>query len=121
MTMVAWREARDLEEALRERVDGCIFKHSTRCEISAQADREVAAVARELPDMTIFKVLVVEDRAVSNAITTRLEIPHASPQAILLRRGVPVWTGSHWDVSCETLRKAWLDSAAREAPAPETP
>jgi bacillithiol system protein YtxJ len=115
MPMVAWRDARAIEEALKRGVDGCIFKHSTRCEISAQADREVAALAAELPDLAVYRVLVVEDRPVSNAITAALEVPHASPQAILLREGRPVWVGSHWDITREALRQAWLGSAT---PAP---
>ena len=76
---------------------------STRCSISAEADRAFAEFLRREPDAPVHRVLVIESRPASTAIAANLGIPHESPQAILLRDGVPVRSASHWDITAGAL------------------
>ena len=68
-----------------------LFKHSTTCPISAHAYREMsrldAGAARQ-----VALVVVQTARPLSNEIAQRTGVRHESPQTILLRRGLPVWT-----------------------------
>lgn len=73
-----------------------LFKHSTRCSISAAAWRRMEEVDTE--KYTIFWVNVITDRNISNAIAQRFGIRHESPQAILLEDGEVVWARSHYQV-----------------------
>jgi bacillithiol system protein YtxJ len=51
----------------------------------------------------VYLVDVVHSRPLSRYIAERLGIVHASPQAIILRAGVPAWHGSHFDLRADTM------------------
>jgi bacillithiol system protein YtxJ len=74
-----------------------LFKHSTRCPISAVAmDRlsdHIADPPSDCPEVLL--VNVVESRAVSNEIAKRLAVRHQSPQLILVKGGEALWITSH--------------------------
>ena len=48
---------------------------------------------------------VVHSRPLSRYIAERVGIVHASPQAIILRAGVPAWHGSHFDLRAEVMAR----------------
>jgi bacillithiol system protein YtxJ len=85
-----------------------IFKHSNACPISARAHEEVRRVVDGQIDREFgFGMVVVQEaRPLSNAIEARLGVRHETPQAIVLRRGKPVWTASHWHVTRDALAAA---------------
>lgn len=85
-----------------------VFKHSTRCPISASALRrtEVWLGERGAAAPPAARVNVVENRAVSNFLAERLGIPHASPQALLCRAAEPFWHASHGRITGEALDAA---------------
>jgi bacillithiol system protein YtxJ len=93
-------------EAVFEAEVALIYKHSTRCGLSATANRQVMRFAEEETGVAVFRIDVIANRDVSNAVADRLGIPHESPQAILLRRGKPVWHVSHSSVRTRALRRA---------------
>lgn len=98
----------ELDEFMETGGLALLFKHSTRCPISASAKSRFDAFMAEesqaaLPAAFVF---VVEDREVSNAVAARLGVTHQSPQAILLRDGKAVWNTSHHDIKADTLRAA---------------
>ncbi|MCB0322860.1 MAG: DUF2847 family protein [Bdellovibrionales bacterium] len=64
--------------------DCYVFKHSTRCPISAAAASRVRQAESSLP---LYWVNVVEQRSLSNWIAAELQVRHESPQLILLRSG----------------------------------
>jgi bacillithiol system protein YtxJ len=80
-----------------------VYKHSTRCPISALAASEVADFADEHPDVPVYVVDVISNRALSREVAARLEVTHHSPQAIVLAGGRVVWHGSHFDVRAPEL------------------
>lgn len=86
-----------------------IFKHSTRCPISAGALAEYQAYSRTLSDDAspqLALVKVIENRAVSMKIARLTGVEHASPQAILVMNGTAVWNESHWEITRAALTKA---------------
>lgn len=83
-----------------------IFKHSTQCAISDQVYEEFTRFLESTGDITCGLVLVVEWRAVSNAVESILGIRHESPQAILLKDGKPKWNASHWSITSDALTRA---------------
>ncbi len=62
----------------------------------------------EHPKVPVYWVEVKGHRALSQEIAGRLGIVHESPQAILLRRGTPVWHASHAAVTASAIGKALL-------------
>lgn len=84
-----------------------IFKHSTRCPISAAAFDAWKKWLNDHQDSGIRQALVhvVEHRPVSNAVAGRTGITHASPQAILIVDGKSVWNTSHWHITYDSLEE----------------
>ena len=87
-----------------------LFKHSTRCPISAGAHREAEKFLARHPQANIYKVHVIEDRSVSNYIAERTGVRHASPQVILLNAGSVQWHESHYQITAEALEGAIGDT-----------
>lgn len=89
-----------------------LFKHSTRCPISANAYQEMNDYLQNSPNEQVKYgiIYVVEDRPVSNEAADKLGVKHESPQAILVKKGIPVWHTSHSDITSTTITKALRES-----------
>ncbi len=96
------REKDDLDTVLEERV-AVLYKHSPLCAASAQAAREVRSFMAEQPSVPVYLIDVIRDRSLAREVARRLSIRHESPQAFVLRGGDVVWSGSHGEVTAETL------------------
>jgi len=83
-----------------------VFKHSTRCGLSASALIEVRQFAARHPGVPIALLDVIANRALSREVATRLGVRHESPQAIVLATGRVIWHGSHSEVSLAALEGA---------------
>ncbi len=84
-----------------------IFKHSTKCPISADAFQRVSqfdAGASGHPE--VYMVRVIEERQVSTEIAMCLGVPHQSPQIVLVRDGVAIWNTSHYGIHADRLAEA---------------
>ncbi len=84
-----------------------IFKHSTRCPISAAAHSEVEDFAAKHPEVPIYLVKVIQSREASDQVAQRFGIPHESPQVLVFREGDLAWHGSHYEVKAPELEK-WI-------------
>lgn len=91
-----------------------LFKHSTRCPVSAYAIGEVMDFAGTHPEWPVYVVRVIEQRTLSDETAERLQVRHESPQAFVLHRGRLCWHGSHNEVTAEALARQ--TRLAREAP-----
>lgn len=90
-----------------------LLKHSTRCPVSWWASSEYDTFAAGAGDeVECFRVLVVEDRALSQEIERRTGVTHESPQVILFRAGKPVWNASHGAITRQALTAALAESTA---------
>lgn len=83
-----------------------LFKHSTRCSISAAAlsrlernwkEEEMTAVKPYFLDLLAY-------RPVSNAIADVFGINHQSPQILVIHKGTCVYHTSHMDISYPGLK-----------------
>jgi bacillithiol system protein YtxJ len=89
-----------------------LFKHSTRCSISAAAYGRVTgyldnAGAEHVP---FYLIKVIESRPVSKEIERRYRITHESPQLILIKNGQAVWSASHSSITAKAITAA-LDAS----------
>ena len=82
-----------------------LFKHSTRCPTSAYAWAEFQHFA-DTATVPCYRVLVVEDRELSLHLAHLYQVPHQSPQALLLFQGRAKWHASHYDISQSSLEAA---------------
>ncbi|MGQ8874012.1 bacillithiol system redox-active protein YtxJ [Paenibacillus sp. TSA_86.1] len=89
-----------------------LFKHSTRCPISAHAYQEMNDYLHNSPNESVKYgiIYVVEDRPVSNEAAERLGVKHESPQVILIKKGMPVWHTSHSEITSGTLASTLSES-----------
>ena len=71
-------------------------------------------------DVPVYLVDVVHSRPLSRYIAERVGVVHASPQAIILRAGVPAWHGSHFDLRAEVMARR-LELLKGEAGSRRTP
>ena len=79
-----------------------IFKHSTRCSISAVAKSRLERAAA--PETISFYYLdLIKFRDISNRIATDFNIPHESPQILLIRNGECVYDESHSGISMDEI------------------
>lgn len=85
-----------------------IFKHSTRCPISASASRRLSEYLDSAPEINpeLVMVKVVESRNVSNAVADKLGVPHQSPQLILVQNNKAVWSTSHGSIGGRAIAEA---------------
>ena len=99
----------DLNEAIEKSHNTpiVIFKHSTRCSISAAAlDRlERSWDHAEIKELPYFLDLI-RFRNVSNEIVSELGVEHESPQIIVVKDGKSIYDSSHFSISYEEVRKA---------------
>ncbi len=83
-----------------------IFKHSRNCGISCEAFDELHAhIADGAGDASYNVITVQHHRSVSDAATALLGVRHETPQAILLKDGVPVWNASHFRITAHELKR----------------
>lgn len=88
-----------------------IFKHSTACPTSAFAYKRVANYIQEKPDfLSFYLVHVIESRPISNAITARLNVPHQSPQLLLVKGDTVIWDTSHAGITEDAIKDALKNS-----------
>jgi bacillithiol system protein YtxJ len=95
-----------------------VYKHSPLCPTSGMAYEEMRSLRRLQQDVPVYLVDVIQSRPLSHYIAQRVGVVHASPQAIILRSGVPAWHGSHFDLRADTIARQLelLKGQARQPP-----
>ncbi len=92
----------DLATVLAEPL-AVVYKHSPICPTSGMAYEEIRSLKQMQRDVPVYLIDVVQSRPLSRYIAERVGVVHASPQAIILRSGVPAWHGSHFDLRADTM------------------
>ena len=80
-----------------------VYKHSPICPTSGMAYEEIRSLNQMQRDVPVYLIDVVHSRPLSRYLAERVGVVHASPQAIILRSGVPAWHGSHFDLRADTI------------------
>ncbi len=92
----------DVATALAEPL-AVVYKHSPICPTSGIAYQEMCSLRQLHQDVPVYLVDVIHSRPLSRYISERVGVVHASPQAIILRAGVPAWHGSHFDLRADDI------------------
>lgn len=107
-----WLQLTSLEQldqiAERSKAVPCLlFKHSTRCSISAMAKHRLEAEWDFSPDaVEPYYLDLIAFRPVSSAIAERFSVYHESPQVLLVKDGVCFYDASHLDITVAELKAA---------------
>lgn len=80
-----------------------IFKHSTRCSISNMALSRVESKWNDETGVKAFYLDLLNYRDVSNAISSRYNVIHQSPQALLIINGKCTVHQSHSGINVNEL------------------
>ena len=102
--MKQMRSRQDVDEALGQDT-AILFKHSTRCPISAAARGEMERLLELSPDAPLFTVDVNDYREASTYLAEKMGIEHHSPQVIVARGGRPEWHANHYDIRADEVRR----------------
>jgi bacillithiol system protein YtxJ len=103
------RSIQEFNEALEESFERpvLLFKHSLTCSISTRAFYELEAYLKTADSNASYRLIKIQKaHEVSNEVATRLQLEHASPQAILMRNGREVWNASHSHITASSLEEA---------------
>jgi bacillithiol system protein YtxJ len=83
-----------------------LFKHSSRCSISRfalkQFENDYNFSSEQLEP---FFLDLLNHRNISNEIAERFQVEHQSPQLIVVKDGVAVFSSTHSDIEAEILNK----------------
>jgi bacillithiol system protein YtxJ len=79
-----------------------IFKHSTRCSISSTAKNRLDT-ARETGSIPFYYLDLITYRSLSNLVAERFEVPHESPQILVIKNGKCVYDESHLGIRMEDI------------------
>jgi len=88
-----------------------LLKHSGRCGVSARAFDAFGKFLAEGSGGPGGFIDVIADPDLSRRVAERTGVAHESPQAILLRDGVAVWSATHFSITGKALAEA-LDACA---------
>lgn len=81
-----------------------IFKHSTRCSVSAMAKRSFERDWNVIPSEVKFYFLdLISHRDVSAYIAEVFQVHHESPQLLLVKDGECILDASHGDISADEV------------------
>jgi bacillithiol system protein YtxJ len=82
-----------------------IFKHSTRCSISAIAKSRLEKNwGFDKGAVKAYFLDLIALREISNEIADVFQVRHASPQLLLIEGGQCTWNTSHLDISADKLK-----------------
>ena len=76
-----------------------LFKHSTRCSVSAMALDRMERGGDILAGVNCYFLDLIAHRDVSQAIADHYGVQHESPQVIVVRNGKAVWHDSHMAIT----------------------
>lgn len=108
--MINWKKLDRIEQLeeidhLSESHPVVIFKHSTRCSISAATLNRLERKwdNKKVENLIPYFLDIIANRDISNAIAHRYQIEHESPQALVLKEGKCVYSNSHFDITFDDI------------------
>lgn len=81
-----------------------IFKHSTRCSISAMAKGRLER--SPAPDNADFHFLdLIAYRSLSNQVSSEFKVSHESPQILVIKNGECIYNESHSSITMDEIEE----------------
>lgn len=86
-----------------------IFKHSTRCSVSAMAENRLERSwnADEIPTLDIYHLDLIQHRDVSDYIAHTFDVPHESPQVLIISDGKCIYHNSHMGIAYHEIKRVF--------------
>ncbi len=83
-----------------------IFKHSTRCSISASALNRLERnwKQEEMTELQPYFLDLIQYRNISNQVAQDFGITHQSPQALIISEGKVIYDNSHMGIDYEEIK-----------------
>lgn len=94
-------QVKEIRERSAERAQ-VIFKHSTRCSISALAKSRLDK-ANPSEEIDFYFLDLIRYRSISNKVAEEFNIYHESPQVLVIRNGQCVYDESHLGISISDI------------------
>lgn len=108
--MINWNKLEQVEQleeinSLSKEKPVVIFKHSTRCSISAASLNRLERKWDEAKagNLTPYYLDLIKHRDISNEIENVYGIDHESPQVLLIKDGQCVYDNSHFGISFDEI------------------
>ena len=79
-----------------------IFKHSTRCSISAVALQRLQKTTQP-SDIDFYFLDLIANRDLSNQVASVFKVQHESPQVLVIRDGDCIYDESHMGISMSEI------------------
>ena len=107
---IGWRQLTDLGQLneileISKEKPAVIFKHSTRCSVSRMALRHFESEFDLEGKVTPYFLDLLNHRDISNAIATKFEVEHQSPQLLLISNGKCIYDASHNAIEVQSLHR----------------
>jgi len=81
-----------------------IYKHSTRCGICLLVKKQLENDwSATLQNVQGYYLDLLKYRSLSNEIAEKYGVYHQSPQVLVIKNGVCIYSASHSEISAETL------------------
>lgn len=98
------KDESELEEIIKrsEERPQVIFKHSTRCSISAVAKSRLDK-AKAPENVDFYYLDLISFRNISNKVAEVFDVYHESPQVLVIRNGECVYDESHMGISMQEI------------------
>jgi bacillithiol system protein YtxJ len=109
--MINWRKIRNESEwevALEQSASApvLIFKHSSRCSISAMALYRLEKDWNQESNINPYMIDVIYDRGISNKVAEHFGVRHESPQVLLIEGNICTYNTSHSGITYKGLLNA---------------
>lgn len=85
-----------------QQIPQVIFKHSTRCSISAVAFQRLQK-AEQPADIDFYYLDLLSNRQLSNKVSETFKVAHESPQVLVIKEGSCVYDESHLGISIDDI------------------
>lgn len=92
----------EILEKSKERTQ-VIFKHSTRCSISKTVWNRMERTDLLMETADYYYLDLIAYRAISNKVAEVLDVPHESPQVLVIKDGKAVYNADHFEIEAEEL------------------
>ncbi len=95
----------DIQQASQQR-PVLIFKHSTRCSLSLMIKERLEEEWDVDPaTVLVYHLDIIANRELSNEVANTFNVPHQSPQVLLIRNGESVFHTSHLAIQTDKLKE----------------
>ena len=104
MNWVVLTDYSQIQKALENSEPFLVFKHSTRCSISAMAKSRFERTY-DIQGVMAFYLDLITYRTISNQLVADFSIQHQSPQLLFIQEGICTYNASHNSINIDEIKE----------------